>query len=129
MLHNVYKENAVNCVLERRLTVVGPFSHNKSCFGQKEQIKVQFFRLLRALIKVHPVPHTLFEATRSKFIQILYHCSVSWKITSFCIFLLQTLYTLDKKSPSKRNFQTFEWLGKNSPNSSCHIWNHKSVFL
>ena len=41
----------------------------------------------------------------------------------------QTLNTLDKKSSSKWNFHTFEWLGKNSPNSSCDIWNHKSVFL
>ena len=44
-------------------------------------------------------------------------------------FLAQTLYTLDKKSPSKWNFQTFEWLGGISPNSSRHTWNHKSVFL
>ena len=41
----------------------------------------------------------------------------------------QTLYPLDKKNPWKRNFQTFEWLGKSSPNYSYHIWNHKSVFL
>ena len=39
------------------------------------------------------------------------------------------MHTLDKNSPPKRNFQTFEWLGKNSPNFSCHIWNHRSVFL
>ena len=30
MSHNIYKEKAVNCVLKRRLTVVGPFSRNKS---------------------------------------------------------------------------------------------------
>ena len=30
MLHNIYMENAVNWVLKRRLTVVGPFSCNKS---------------------------------------------------------------------------------------------------
>ena len=30
MLHNIYRENAVNCVLKRRLTAVGPFSRNKS---------------------------------------------------------------------------------------------------
>ena len=30
MLHNIYRENAVNCVLKRRLAAVGPFSRNKS---------------------------------------------------------------------------------------------------
>ena len=51
-----------------------------------------------------------FETTRSAFIQILHHCSVSWKITSL-YFLAQTLYNLDKKSSSKWNFQTWmvEW--------------------
>ena len=32
-------------------------------------------------MKIHPFPHSIFETTRSGFIQILYHCSVSWKIT------------------------------------------------
>ena len=30
MLHNIYSENVVNCILKRRLIVVGPFSRNKS---------------------------------------------------------------------------------------------------
>ena len=46
-----------------------------------------------------------------------------------CIFLAQTSYILDKTSPLEWNFWTFEWLDENLPNSSCHIWNHKSVFL
>ena len=61
--------------------------------------------------------------------QILHHCSVPWQITPLVFFLAQTSYTLDKNSPLEWDFQTFEWLGENSPNSSCHIWNHKSVFL
>ena len=32
-------------------------------------------------MKVHPIPHAIFETTRSGFIQILHCCSVSWKIT------------------------------------------------
>ena len=97
-------------------------------FGQKEPIRVQFFSLLSALMKVHPTSHAIFGKTRSMFIQILHHCSLSWKITRLYFFSLN-LYTLDKKSPSKWNFQTFEWLGENSPNSLCHVWNYKSVFL
>ena len=30
MLHNILRQNAVNCILKRRLTAVGPFSRNKS---------------------------------------------------------------------------------------------------
>ena len=60
--------------------------------------------------------------------QILHHCSVPWEITPL-FFLAQTSYTLDKNSPLEWNFRTFEWLGENSPNSSCHIWNHKSIFF
>ena len=44
-------------------------------------------------------------------------------------FSSNLIYTLDKNRPSKWNFRTFEWLGENSENSSCHIWNYKSVFL
>ena len=51
------------------------------------------------------------------------------KDNSSAFFLPQTLYTLDKNSPLKWNFQTFDWLSENSQNPSCHIWNYKSVFL
>ena len=51
------------------------------------------------------------------------------KDDSSVFFLVQTSYTIDKNSPSKWNFWTFEWLDENSPNSSCHIWNLKSVIL
>ena len=51
------------------------------------------------------------------------------KDNSSVFFLAQTSYTLDKNSPSKWNFQTFEWLGENSPNSLCNVWNYKSGFL
>ena len=78
-------------------------------------------------MKVHPIPHTSFETTKSRFIQLLYHCSVSWKVTPL-YFFISNLYTLDKRSPSKWNFQTFEWLGEISPNSWCPVWNYKSVF-
>ena len=68
-------------------------------FGQKKSIKVQIFRFLSALMKVYPIPHARFETTRSMFIQILYQCSVSWKITPLY------LYTFDKKSPSSEIFR------------------------
>ena len=86
------------------------------------------FILLGALKKFHPFPHAIFEIARSVFIQILHHCSVSWRISTLH-FLAQISYTLDRNSPLKCNFWTFEWLGENPPNSSYHIWNHKSAFV
>ena len=59
-------------------------------------------------MKVQPIPRAIFETTRSGFIQILHHCSASWKITPV-YFLSWNLI------PSKWKFQTFMWFGKNSP--------------
>ena len=86
------------------------------------------FQTLSALMKVHPINYAIFETTRSGFIQILHHFNVM-KDNSSVFFLAQTSYNLDKNSPSKWNFRTFECLGENSPNSSCHLWNQVSVFL
>ena len=93
-----------------RLNFSTPFivmTHNSS----------EIFQLKKYSPKVHPIPHAIFETTRSGIIQILHHCSVSWKITPL-YFLAQTSYTLDKNSPSKWMFWTwtFEWLGEISPN-------------
>ena len=60
-------------------------------FGQKELIKVQIFKILSALMKANPILHASFETTRSRFIQILHHCSVSCLL---CIFYLKPLYFL-----------------------------------
>ena len=45
-------------------------------FGQKEPMKVQIFKFLSALMKVHPILHASFETTRSRFTQILHLCSL-----------------------------------------------------
>ena len=44
------------------------------------------FRFLGALMKVHPIPHVIFETTRAEFILIWHHCSVSFKITPLYFF-------------------------------------------
>ena len=75
-------------------------------FGQQKPIKVQILRLLCALMKVHPIRHASFETTRSRFIQILHHFSVPWKISTQ-YFFSSNLYTLDKKQFS--NFWVVGW--------------------
>ena len=57
-------------------------------------------------MKVHSIPDAVFETTRSEFIQILHHCSVSWKITPL-IFVAQTLFTFDKKKLIEKEFSDF----------------------
>ena len=73
MLHNIYKENAVNCFLIRRLIAVGPFSGSKSQYIQPKLFnlsnttlsKCQTSILLRGL-KFTPTPKT-------KSIQLTFH--------------------------------------------------------
>ena len=43
-------------------------------------------------MKVHPIPHAIFETARSGFIQIFHHCSVSWKITPLYFFSSNLIY-------------------------------------
>ena len=75
----------------------------KLCFGQKELIKVQVFKFLSALIKVHPIPQASFETTRSRLTQILHQCSVS---CFPCIFYLKPLY-FGQNEPIKVKFSDF----------------------
>ena len=72
-------------------------------FGQKEPIKVSIFKIFGALMKVHPIPHASFETTKSRFIQILHHYSVSCLL---CIFYLKPLY-FGQKEPMEMKFSDF----------------------
>ena len=85
-------------------------SWNIICFGQKELINIQFFRLLTVLMKVHPIPHAIFETIRSGLIQILYHCSVSWKTTLLYFFSSNLIY-FRQKEPIKVKFSDFWVVG------------------
>ena len=64
------------------------------------------------------IPHAIFETTRSRFIQILHHCSVSRKITPLYIFLAQ-VFIVTKTAHRSENL----------PNFSSHVLKYKSVFL
>ena len=61
------------------------------------------FQTVSALLKIHPILYVIFATTMSGFIQSLRHCLVSSKITPL-YFLAQTLYNLDKNSPSNEVF-------------------------
>ena len=86
------------------------FNWNIICFWQKEPIKAQFFRLLSALMKVHPILHVSFETKRSGFIQILHHCSMSWKIMPL-YFFSSNLISFGQKEPIEVKFSNFWVVG------------------
>ena len=86
------KINQIPCIIFQatspHLDFATPFSvmtHNSSeIFHLKQYMlwtkrahQCTIFRLLGALMKVHPISHAIFETTRSGFIQILHHCSLS----------------------------------------------------
>ena len=62
------------------------------CALDKRPIKVQFVKLLSALMKVYPTSHAILDTSRSGFIQILHHSSLSWKMTSLYFFSWTLIY-------------------------------------
>ena len=85
-------------------------SWNIICSGRKEPIKVQFFRFLSALMKVHTIPRGIFETTSSALIQLLYHCSVSWKVTPL-YFCSSNLVYFGQEEPITKKFSDFWVVG------------------
>ena len=59
-------------------------------------------------------------------LQILYPSSVSWQINPL-YFFVQTIYTLEHIK--MKIFETFKCSDQNSSNSSCQLWNDKSIPL
>ena len=76
----------------------------------KKAHKCTIFQTLSALIKVHLIPHAVFETTVSGFIQILHHCWASWKIISMNLFCSNLIY-FGQKYPIKAKFLDFWVVG------------------
>ena len=62
-------------------------------------------------------------------LQILYRSSVSWKITPLYFFSLKKIYFAQKELIKMKICETFKCSGQNLSNSSCQLWNGKSVPL
>ena len=88
-------------------------------FGQKEPIIVQFFRLLSTLMKVHPVPHTIFEINKAGSIQILHRCLVSSKIAPLQFFSSNYIYFVQKYPIKIQVFKLF----------TTHVKPHQITYL
>ena len=78
------------------------------CFIQKEPMKEQFYRLLSALMKVHPIPHAIFETTRI-YLNFVSLFSVM-KDNSSVFFSSKIIYSEQRES-SKVKFLDFWMVG------------------
>ena len=57
-------------------------------------------------MKVHLMPHAIFETAKSGFIQNLHHCSVLWKITPL-YFCNSNLVYFGQKEPIEKKISNF----------------------
>ena len=94
---------------------------------QRSPSKCKFLRFLSARVKIHQSLSTLKQQVNSSssfasfFIAMTINSLVSFKLTHFLLWI--------KESHQSPNFETFKCSGENFPNSSCHFWKQKSVFL
>ena len=97
-------------------------------FVKSSLLKCKFFGL-SARVKICQIPCGNFEQTSQflfKFCIIL-HCHDKYFP---CKFWAHIFSTLDKRIPSKFQFLDFQRCsGENLLNSSCHFWEHKSLFF
>ena len=120
MLHNIYRENAVNCVLKRRLTAVGPFSRNKSHIVF--QIFQKCFQNVK-LFSINPIKILMFMQLDSEFHKNCFDLLLTvnsmsitnaekyWNTLKFLLFGQSTEQTLSNfelwKSWSTSNFESW----------------------
>ena len=73
----------------------------------KRAHRSEIFRLLSGRVKIHQIPHVIFETTTQFFFKrsITLQCHERYL---FCTFLTETLYDLVKRSPSKCKISDFQ---------------------
>ena len=114
-----------------KITAFYFFSSNNTYFAQKQRIKVNIFETFECWGQ--DLSNSLCHIWNGKSIllQILYPCSISWKITALYIFSSNNIYFAQKEHIKTKILETFKFTGQNSWNSSCQLWNdiEKSQFL
>ena len=105
------------------------FNSNNIYFAQKEPIKVRIFETFQCSAQNLWNSLCQFWNDNSIPLQILYLSSVSWKISPLYFFSSNNIYFAQKEPIKVKIFETFECSGQNLSNSSCQLWNDKSVPL
>ena len=70
-----------------------------------------------------------FWNNKSITVQTLYPSSVSWKRTPLYFYSSKNIYFAPKEPIKIKTLETFKCSGQNSSNSSCQLWNNKSLPL
>ena len=112
-----------------KITPLYFFSSNNICFGQEEVIKVKIFETFECSGQNLSNSLCQFWNNKSIPLQILYPTSVSWKITPLYFFSSNNIYFAQKEHIKMKIFETFKCSGQNLSNSSCQLWNDKSIPL
>ena len=112
-----------------KITSLYFFSWNNIYFAQKGPIKVEIVETFKCSGQNLSNYLCQFWNDKSVPLQILYPSSVSWKITSLYFFSSNNIYFAQKEHIKMKIFETFKCLGQNLSNSSCQLWNDKSIPL
>ena len=105
------------------------FSLNNIYFAQKKPIKVRIFQTFDCSGQNLSNSLCQFWNDNSIPLQIFYPSSVSWKIIPLYFFSSNNIYFAQKEHIKMKIFETFKCSGQNLSNSSCQLWNDKSVPL
>ena len=110
-----------------KITPLYFFNLSNIYFAHMEAIKVKIFETFEH--SGQNLSNSLCQFWNGKSIplQILYPSSVSWKITPLYYFSSNNIYFAQKKQIKMKLFETFKRSGQNSSNSSCQLWNDKSI--
>ena len=105
------------------------FSSSNIFFAQREPIKVKNFETFEC--SGQHLSNSLCQFWNGKSIplQILYTCSVSWKILPPYSFNSNNAHFAQKDYIKMKMFGTFNCPGQNSSNSSFQFWNDMSIPL
>ena len=105
------------------------FSSNNIYFAQKEPIKMKIFETFECSGQILSNSLCQFWNDKSIPLQILYLSSVLWKIIPLYFFSSNNIYFAQKGPIKMKTFKIFKCSGQNLSNSSCQLWNDKSVPL
>ena len=102
-----------------KITPLYFFSSSNIYFVQKEPIKVKPFDTFKC--SGQNMSNSSFQFRNDKLIpfQILYHSSVSWKITPLYYFSSNSIYFAQKEHIKVKIFETFKCSGQNL--STSHV--------
>ena len=112
-----------------KITPMNFFSLNNIYFAQKKPIKVKSLETFEWSGQNLSNSSCQFWNHKSAPLQILHPSWVSWKITPLYFFSPNNTYFAQKEPIKMKLCGTFKCLGQNLSNSSCQLWNDKSVPL